>query len=516
MIMKSITWRLQSVLSIVRTRSIATWTWYRAQKTWKQIGIAVVAIALLIAIVVGLGSLGKKEATADQLRTVSLATAGSLGGVASGSDVLGTIRSVTEANLLAESGGTVRAVRTTLGASVPAGFVIAELENASQRAAVLQAEGAYDAAIAARSGVSSVDATTAARNAYRSAFAALDYALESQVDSVYGAAGAFGPRLLIGTGDKSEVYFSQTRSAIDQKMSEWRAHLATADNSNPETLLAEASAVISTSNELISNLSTAANQADGSASATQLANLASARASVNAQAAAVASAREAYRSKSVSSTASVDASVKQALGSLRGAQAQLEKTLVRAPISGTVNFLPIRVGDYVTAYTHVATVAQNGSLEIVTSISEDERAQLSIGEKVQVDAAFTGVITSISPALDPVTRQIEVHIAVLDTNSSLVNGQAVHITLPGKVAAVTDSQGPLLLPLTAVKLRTGDRVVFTVNEEGRLVGHAVTIGEVRGNRIEVLNGISPDTRIVTDARGLSEGQKVSVADLAAI
>ncbi len=514
--MKLIIQRLESAFLFVRTRSLSTWTWYRAQKTWKQVAIAVVAIALLVAIIVGLGGLGKKDAAADQLRTVTLATAGSLGGVASGSDVLGTVRSITEANLLAESGGTVRSVRTTLGASVPAGYVIAELENASQRAAVLQAEGAYDAAVAARSGVSSVDAAAAARNAYRAAFAALDYALESEVDSVYGAPGAFGPRLLIGTGDQSETYYSQKRTLIDQKMSEWRAHLATADSANPETLLAEASSVITTTSELLSNLNTAANQVNGSATATQLSNLATARASVNAQASAVASARETYRGKSVSSTASVDASVKQALGSLRGAQAQLEKTLVRAPISGTVNFLPIRVGDYVTAYTHVATVAQNGSLEIVTSISEEERTQLSAGEKVQIDSKFAGVITSISPALNPVTRQIEVHIAVLDKNTTLVNGQAVHITLPGRVATITDTTGPLLLPLTAVKLRTGDRVVFTVNEEGRLTGHTVTTGEVRGNRIEVLSGISPETRIVTDARGLSEGQKVSVSDLAAI
>ena len=53
--------------------------------------------------------------------------------------------------------------------------------------------------------------------------------------------------------------------------------------------------------------------------------------------------------------------------------------------------------------------------------------------------------------------------------------------------------------------------MFTVNEEGRLVAQTVEIGEVRGDRIEITSVISPDLRIVTDARGLAEGQKVKLA-----
>ncbi len=139
--------------------------------------------------------------------------------------------------------------------------------------------------------------------------------------------------------------------------------------------------------------------------------------------------------------------------------------------------------------------------------------------KVSVEGDHAGIITAVAPALDPTTKQIEVHIAV-DASPDLVNGLSVRITLPDAVgepavaatASSTPATSTVLLPLTAVKLLPDSRAVFTVGEDGRIVAHAVTIGDVVGDRIEVTSGVSSDMRIVTDVRGLSEGQKVSISD----
>lgn len=510
-LMKIVFARFVSAIIHVRALIVRTWKKYRSMRPRNQlIGAGILAL-VIIGLIVLMHSFASTKAVGDQPRTVSLAPASSLSGTSDGASVLGLVRSVTEATLLAESGGTVRAVHTSLGASVPAGFVLAELENASQRAQVLQAEGAYDAAIASRSAVSPTDVTSTVRNTYRAAFAAADNALTSEVDSVFGDETALGPELIISRGSYSVDYFPRGRAQLDSLMSTWRLHQATLSTDAPEVELQEAQTILDTFASFLGELTQAANETNSNATATQKANLASARATVNAQLSAVASAREAYRGKSITSTASVNASVKQALGSLRGAQAQLEKTLVRAPIAGTVNFFPIRTGDYVTAYTHVATVAQNGSLEIVASVSEETRANLAVGDAITVESTYSGIITAIAPALDPSTRQIEIRIAVSGAKTDLVNGQSVHITLPNTTSTKAVA-GPLMLPLASVKLLAQTREVFTVGEDGRLVGHQVTVGQVHGSRIEVLSGISPEARIVTDARGLSDGQKVSVAD----
>jgi len=519
------TLRSGAVRTASRVSGIAVGGWRRYRglsKRW-QIAIAVLLAALLIALFMLLGG-GTPPAATNTLRTVTLESVGALSGNGSSVSTIGTVRSVSEAQVLAQSGGTVRRVHTQLGARVPAGFVIAELENASERAVVLQAQGAYEAALAARSitllqaddtGASLSETERAVRNTYRSSFTTVDSALENYVDPA-----------MSGVDRVSTVGADLTarRAEIRDLMNQWRYSLERAETERPEVLIQRAEDTARQVSEFLAELARAVNDNDSNATATQRSGIATARASVDGILSTLSSQRDALRSAQTaadvadrqttstdSRTASADASVKQALGSLRLAQASLEKTIVRAPIAGTVNYLPIRVGDYATSFQHVATVANNGSLEVVANVSEGDRELISVGETVTVEDLHSGVITSIAPALDPSTKRIEVRIAVTG-GEGLVNGQSVRIAFRNVVASDTPAAGPVMLPLAAVKLRTDDRVVYTVDEAGRLVAVPVEIGEVRGDRIEVLSSLPLEVRIVTDARGLAEGQQVNVAD----
>lgn len=498
-------------------RSRLLWHKYRALRLWQQVVIAALVLALLIGGIAFARSGGAHEQV-NKGRTVTLASVGELSGTSSSVDLVGTVRSMTEANILAQTGGTVRAVHTAVGRSVPAGAVIAELENAAERAAVLQAEGSYEAALAARSGQSLSDTETTARNVYRSVFTTIDTTIENDIDTFFGASTQYGPDLLIHPRQDQAHALSQERARITTVMKKWEESFATADSRSPQALLTEAEANTRIIETFLVALADATNQRDSRATADQIAALATSRAAVASALSSITSARGSFLTNSTSATASSDAAIKQALGSLRGAQATLERTVVRAPIAGQVNFLPIRVGDYVTAFTHVATVAQNGALEIVVYVSEDDRDLLAAGGSVTVAQKYDGIITLVSPALDPTTKQIEVHVAVKGA-SDLVNGQSVHIAFPdlARDAAPEESiAGPLLLPLSAVKLRAGDRIVFTVSEDNRLVAYPVEVGEVRGDRIEILTPLPPELRIVRDARGLSDGEKVEVATTASV
>jgi len=508
----------------VRTKAAFFWARYRALPTWQQVTIAFVALGIVWGIFSLLNGNAAVETT-NKSRSVVLKTVSELSGGVGGGDFIGTVRSMTEANILAQSGGTVRAVHTTLGSAVPAGFIIAEIDNASERASVLQAEGAYEAALAARTiaqrqnqntNLSLTEAGISARNTYRSSFNALDSALHSQIDLFFGSPTSYGPRLLINPGLGPTFKLSQDRAQIKYDMQDWGNALTQAENKDPEQLLAEAQTKAQTIADLLLNIAAAANRRDSGVTEAQSAALITARTTVDAQLSAISSARTAYRAaataaavgktqtESGAATASADAVVKQALGALRGAQANFEKTVVRAPLRGTVNFLPLRVGDYVTAFSHVATVAQNGSLEVVTYVSQADRDLLAVGSQVSL-GTDKGTITSISPALDPVRKQIEVRIAALP-GSTLVNGQSVHV---GVTSTAPQALGPTTLPLAAVKLMTERRIIFTVGDDGRLAAQEIEVGDVRGDRIEITSPLSLDLMIVTDARGLVEGEKVT-------
>lgn len=507
--MQKIISALRGLVTRVRSGALVLWRRFRMLALWLQGVIVVVLIAAIVGLVILLGS-GTSAPEADTSRTVTLRSVAELSGNASGESIIGSVRSRSEAEILAEAGGTVKSVNTSVGASVGAGSVLAELDNASERATVLQAEGAYDAAVAARTAVSPLDVGTSARNTYRSSFSSLDTIIETYIDVMFGNQSAFGPSVLLNHTLTDRNQISRDRTALDVTMIAWRGKLASADSRDSESLLNEAETVARQAQALSETLARSANDPGSGATTDQLTALAEARSGIASVLATINAARATARSGSVTSTASVDASVKSALGTLRLAQAALERTIVRAPIAGTVNFLPIRTGDYVTNLMHVATVAQNGALEIVAFVSEEVRDGLEIGGKVVIEGSYPGTITSIAPALDPVTKQIEVHVSA-ESSTGLVNGQSVRVTLPGTVSAPSASTGPVLLPLSAVKLSAGSRVVFTIGEDGKLKAVPVEIGEVRGERIEVLSPIASDLRIVEDARGLADGQQVKIS-----
>jgi len=486
---------------------------FKRLKTWQKGAVlAGLFILLLIILTIVRGNGGAN--TTDTLPTVSLESISALSGGSNGTVFVGSVRSESQADIIAQSSGTVTSVGASIGDSVPAGFVLGELDNASQKAAVLQAQGAYDSALAAQQAVSPVDSKSSARNTYNSAYNTLDTTLQSEVDQFFAGPTTYGPQLLISAPMYSYGELSKERAALTDEMDAYQRQLPNANSSDPATLITNASSVAQDVFNFLTRLATAANDRESGATSAQLAALASARASVSGLLATLSAAQQSYRAQSVTSTASVDASVTAALGGLRAAEANLEKTRLRAPIAGTVNFFPLHVGDYVNASMRVATIAQNGALEVVSYVSEDVRNHMKVGETITVGETAKGIITSIAPALDPVTKQIEVHIAV-DRASGLVNGQSVSLALAGAttttaVSTAATSTMPLL-PLASVKLGASERDIFTVGPDGRLIATPVEVGDVTGDRIQITTPLDPTLTIVTDARGLSSGEKVNVA-----
>jgi multidrug resistance efflux pump len=260
-----------------------------------------------------------------------------------------------------------------------------------------------------------------------------------------------------------------------------------------------------------------------------LATISSTRTAYNTAATANAVGQTQASDSDTSGVTSSEATVEEALGGLRAAQAAYEKTVIRAPIAGTINYLQIHVGDNISVNQHVATVARNNALEVVLQLSQDDANRLAVGDTLTINGTDKGIVTTIAPALNPTTEQIEVDVAVNDVNGAsptdLVNGQSVQVTLPALAADASvdansttstsentsSTTSAVELPLTAVKLLPNERDVFTVDSTGHIIAHQVTIGDVIGDRIQILTPLPPDLEIVTDARGLSAGDAVLVS-----
>ena len=491
--------------------------------------IAAVLVTLAVALFIRYG--GTKDSVAEDpvLPAVKVSSAAALANPDTVS-LIGTVRAFTEAQITAEQSGRVTSVTAELGGRVAAGQVIATLENASERAAVLQAQGVYEAALAAsaQSGVGVSESKTALENAENNAVSTFRQSYNSANNIVFGSIDTFFsnpqgtiPGLKI---DGNASYLNGERVAFQSILKEWQSRSSQINtNSNLRTELQYARTQTERTIAFVDSFITIFNSGRNiggyteaelqsfSASFTQLrSQLINNRSAIDSALTTLSSGEDAIRRAEIASSGGTvsasDAQIKQALGSLRAAQANLAKTILRSPISGTVNSLDIKLGDFVNSFDTVSVIANNNALEIVTYVGDLEKDQISEGETVLIEGEYEGIITQIAPAVDQQTKKTEVRIATDNTN--IANGDTVRITKQATSTSVAKDSA-LYIPITAIKFETTDGSVFVV-ENDMLVSKPVKIGIVRGSRVEILEGLSDTDEFVLDARGLSAGTKVQV------
>ncbi len=523
---------------------------------WKLSAVA----GLLVGVVGTLIVRGGPEPVPDVSqgpRAVTVRSVAELSGVASLLPVVGIVTSQSQADVRTESSGEITRLYKELGDTVRAGEIIAEMDNSRERAAVLQSEGVADAARAAlakvtrgardeqvdilESGVASAETSLAASkaaavNTLLSAYATVDETLRRKTDPMFNNPDSSNPTLSVQTTDSQAANDAASMrvrlGATLDRESDLAATLSAQDDLEAE--LSRTAAELREVRTFLDRLTLALNRsvANQNVSETTIATYKSdantARSNVNAAISALSSAGDTLASKRAavavassqleqgvvgdeSDIASAEANLKQAQGALAAARANLEKTIVRAPISGTINSLSLERGDFVTAQAPAAIIANNHALEVIAQVTEGDAAELTVGSETSVTGpdgtAYKGAITKIAPAVDPATKKLEVRIGLAE-QTPLINGAAVTVELR-REAKVTSS-GPLVIPLSALKIGTESASVFTVETDGTLLPHAVSLGSLLGDRVVITSGLDASMRIVTDARGLKAGQTVTV------
>ena len=488
--------------------------WYGKRTVW---GVGVLLVVLVAAsIVLSITNGNNTEEQERQLRSVAVASVASLSG-SDGLSLVGEVEAVSQAEVASEVSGRIVSVPVQLGSSVRSGQVIAQFENSRERASVLQAEGAYEAAVAAAAStdVSVSEAKNGAVNTYRNAYTAVTDVLFNTVDQLYGNPRSTTPGLRIA-GGAYVTYLNNERYALNALIENWQNNTETTNTSSDlNARLSEVEAIVVRTQGIVNAFIEQLTKQDatGAFSNSEIATLqsqfATAESKLNSTLASINSAQNALARASVSGSggiiSSADAQVKQALGSLRLAQSALAKTIVRAPISGVINAIDVKVGDFVGVQSRVAMVANNDALRITTFISEQDRGRIAVGDTVTINNRYEGVVTTIAPAIDPATKKIEVQIST--EAEELSNGDTVRVAVDPQEETVSDVE-EIIVPITALKVETDRTIAFTVDENGMLIAHPVEIGPLLGDRVIILSGIEQEMEIVRDARGLNEGDQV--------
>jgi membrane fusion protein, multidrug efflux system len=198
-------------------------------------------------------------------------------------------------------------------------------------------------------------------------------------------------------------------------------------------------------------------------------------------------------------------------------RARLQRTRIAAPTEGVLNRLLVEQGEYVQTGTAVADVVQIDVVKVAVDVPERDIPFFAQGQSVEVLAnikghpqSFEGKITFISSVADERTRSTRMEIRLANRDGVLRSGQIVRARLTRQIL-----ENAILIPLLAVIPMENGYAVYVV-EDSKAVRREVLIGIIKGDRVQIVQGLRPgDQLIVSGHRFVAPGQVVNVVPPAA-
>jgi len=211
---------------------------------------------------------------------------------------------------------------------------------------------------------------------------------------------------------------------------------------------------------------------------------------------------------------------------LKRTEKALSDTRIYAPYDGKIAGRLVENRENVTAKQAIAVFHDDSSLEIRTSFPETDYLRIrdlgavevmteKLNPRVEISAAagqrIDAWVKELRNTADAVTRTYEVTIGF-----EAPSGLAITSGMTGKVIiTLAGTAGATLVPVSAVLGGEGgvSRVWVFDEAAGSVKSRVVTVGQMSGDKIEILDGLQNGDRIaILGASNLSEGQKVRPLD----
>jgi RND family efflux transporter MFP subunit len=179
---------------------------------------------------------------------------------------------------------------------------------------------------------------------------------------------------------------------------------------------------------------------------------------------------------------------------LKEAELEIEKSTVKAPISGRVADLKIKKGSLVSNGEDFMEIINTNTLELKVKVLESDINLISIGQKAEVypvsgsKMEVTGTVRSINPKVDE-NGLVQVSLLVSGSKGLLpgMNARAI-IRAP--------QSNSIVVPKQALVYRSSRAVVFTI-ENNESKWNYVEVGKDNGKEVEILSGIEANSTVIT-------------------
>jgi RND family efflux transporter MFP subunit len=196
----------------------------------------------------------------------------------------------------------------------------------------------------------------------------------------------------------------------------------------------------------------------------------------------------------------------------RTQQLRLVQTRIAAPDDGVISARAASVGAVVPAGQELFRLIRGGRLEWRAEVAAADLVKLKPGQKVKITPTggdvIEGRLRMLAPVIDIQTRNGLVYV---DLPSSTTTNTSARAGMFARGEFELGANEVMTLPQSAVQLREGFSTVMRVGPDSRVIQTKVTPGRRAGNRVEIVDGLDAEDRVVVSgAAFLGDGDLVRV------
>jgi len=214
----------------------------------------------------------------------------------------------------------------------------------------------------------------------------------------------------------------------------------------------------------------------------------------------------------------LSAQLRAAQAQVSMAQEQANMSNVRAGISGMIDEMNVKVGEFFSPQSAAMPnsgirIVNNNNLKIVTNVPENYITRVKKGDKVEVvipesgRAPYESTITMVGGSIDPGTRSFTAE-AKLPSDPLLKPNQTATMKILDYQA-----KGTIAVPVNIVQSDENNKYVYVIEKTGdKLIARkkVVNVGEAYQGLIEIKSGLSGGDVVITEGyQTVYDGQAVT-------
>lgn len=201
---------------------------------------------------------------------------------------------------------------------------------------------------------------------------------------------------------------------------------------------------------------------------------------------------------------------------VKTAQEQMAATSVFADVSGIVDELNVKVGEYfggMTAAGAQIKIVNTSALKVVTEIPENYAAKVKSGSKLivvlnDVNKTYNANLSFLSKTINANNRSFTAE-AKLPYDGLLRPNQNAQVKIEDYSAA-----NAIAIPVNTVQTDDKGKYVYVAVQEGAKTlarKKQVTVGELNGSLIEIRTGLTAGDKLITEGfQNIYEGQSLKI------